>query len=34
LVINAKRNAVAIAEVKFGQVAMQVLFLAVLVHAL
>ena len=31
-IVDAKRHAGVVAEVKFGKVAMQVLFLAVLVH--
>ena len=32
LIVNAKRNAIRIAEIELCEVAMQVLFLAVLVH--
>ncbi len=32
-VIGAKRNAVVIAEIKFREIAMQVLFTAMLIHA-
>jgi hypothetical protein len=34
LIVNAKRNAVRIAEVELGKVAVQVLFLAVLIDTL
>lgn len=33
-IINAKRNTIAVAKIKFRKITMQVLFLAVLVHAL